>query len=310
MTEIVPDKQGELRRRERIGWREAMKTWLDATTTSKTTREAYRRTVEQMFQFLGVETPAVMTAQMLAEWRADMVAKMESGALAPATVARHISAAREFWKFAAVVGVSPVRPDVVEVALPSVKHHTVKPYEILSEAEGEQLLSWAWRERSPRDALMLEVMLRLGLRVSEVTGLSIEDLTRDDKERMLLRIRKGKGRKDRVLPVPSDLMVKVTRYVGTDREAENDQPWVFASRQGDGRLTNRRIQQIVDECVTGAGLVRDISPHSLRHTCAVRLLRKGASVVEVQKILGHASIRTTQRYLDHISLEELREVLR
>jgi site-specific recombinase XerD len=95
-----------------------------------------------------------------------------------------------------------------------------------------------------------------------------------------------------------------------DREADDDQPWIFASRQGDGKLTPRRIQQVVDECATGAGLTRDISPHSLRHTCAVRLLRKGASVVEVQKILGHASIRTTQRYLDHISLEELREVLR
>jgi site-specific recombinase XerD len=247
---------------------------------------------------------------MLAAWRAEMVGKMERGALAPATVARHVSAAREFWKFAAVVGLSGMRPDVVEVALPSVKHHTVKPYEILSEAEEEQLLTWAWRERSPRDALMLEVMLRLGLRVSEVAALSTEDLTRDDQERMILRIRKGKGRKDRVLPVPGDLMVKIVRLMRADREADDDQPWIFASRQGDGKLTPRRIQQVVDECATGAGLTRDISPHSLRHTCAVRLLRKGASVVEVQKILGHASIRTTQRYLDHISLEELREVLR
>lgn len=309
MTEMVPREEGDLRRREGVGWREAMTTWLDATTTSEATREAYRRTVEQMFDFLEVEMPTAITAQLLAAWRAEMVGKMERGALAPATVARHISAAREFWKFAAVVGLSPVRPDVVEVALPSVKHHTVKPYEILSEAEEKRLLSWARRERSPRDALMLEIMLRLGLRVSEVAGLSIEDLTRDDEERMLLRIRKGKGRKDRVLPLPSDLMVKIMRYVSADRDAEDDQPWVFISRQGDGRLTSRRIQQIVDECVIGAGLTRDISPHSLRHTCAVRLLRKGASVVEVQKILGHSSIRTTQRYLDHISLEELREVL-
>jgi site-specific recombinase XerD len=310
MTEIVPHGNGNLRRREGVGWREAMTTWLDAATTSATTREAYRRTIEQMFDFLAVDTPIVITAQMLAAWRAEMVGKMESGALAPATVARHISAAREFWKFAAVVGLSPVRPDVVEVALPSVRHHTVKPYEILSEAEEEQLLSWTWRERSPRDALMLEVMLRLGLRVGEVAGLSIEDLTRDDQEQMVLRIRKGKGRKDRVLPVPADLMVKIARYVSADREAEDHQLWIFTSRQGDGKLTSRRIQQIVDECATGAGLARDISPHSLRHTCAVRLLRKGASVVEVQKILGHASIRTTQRYLDHISLEELREVLK
>jgi site-specific recombinase XerD len=309
MTEIVLREEGQLRRPDGVGWREAMTTWLDATTTSETTREAYRRTIEQMFDFLAVDTPTAITAQMLARWRAEMVGKMESGALAPATVARHVSAAREFWKFAAVVGLSPVRPDVVEVALPSVKHHTVKPYEILSEAEEEQLLSWSWRERSPRDALMLEVMLRLGLRVSEVAGLSIEDLTRDDRERMILRIRKGKGRKDRVLPVPGDLMVKIARYASADREAEEGQPWLFTSRQGDGKLTSRRIQQIVNECVIGVGLMRDISPHSLRHTCAVRLLRKGASVVEVQKILGHASIRTTQRYLDHISLEELREVL-
>ncbi len=170
------------------------------------------------------------------------------------------------------------------------------------------------RASSLRDYTLITVMLATGLRVSEVTRIKLGDLSPDGEGGLMLRVRMGKGRKDRLLPVSAGVERAIREYIdATGRSlgsrADRD-TYLFQSRQSHGRhrrLTPRRVRQIVAGCAQAAGIAdKVISPHSLRHTTAITLLRRGADLVTVQKLLGHSSIQTTQKYLDHLKLHDLR----
>ena len=93
-------------------------------------------------------------------------------------------------------------------------------------------------------------------------------------------------------------------------EKESAQMVLFPSREGYNKpMTTARLRQLVDELSEAAGIRKALSPHSFRHTYAMALLRRGASLVAVQKLLGHASLATTQRYLDHLDIDDLKEAV-
>ncbi len=156
-----------------------------------------------------------------------------------------------------------------------------------------------------RDRAILEVIYSAGLRVSEVVGLNWADI---DESLGVLRVR-GKGRKERVVPVGGAALAAVGAYrqriPQLCRRGVKDDEAVFLNQRG-GRLTTRSVARAVDHYTAQCGLASKISPHALRHSFATHLLGAGADLRAIQELLGHSSLSTTQKYT-HVDLAQLME---
>lgn len=176
---------------------------------------------------------------------------------------------------------------------------------MLSEAERRRFLRAA---ESPREHALVSLALGAGLRVSELVNLRLGDFWQDEAGSWWVRIQMGKGRKDRLVPVHSSVMEAVKSWVKAEgrflRRKSDLETYLFSTRQS-SRMTTARAWQLVKDLARDAWIEKPISPHSLRHTMAVETLRAGAGPVIVQKLLGHASLSTTQRYVDHLEQEDL-----
>jgi integrase/recombinase XerC len=166
---------------------------------------------------------------------------------------------------------------------------------------------------APRDRALLGVLLGAGLRVSEVAAMDLDDILEDSDGEMLLHVRAGKGNKSRTVPVRSDVAGLMRTYlIETGRYMGGEGPLFLAWDPGAATRTSRRlsprsIAYIVARVTEEAAIVaKRISPHALRHTYALRALRKSGNVVAVSKLLGHSQLSTTQRYVDHLETSELR----
>jgi integrase/recombinase XerC len=308
MTELVL-RRGELAPSpisHRTGWREVVDVYL-ATLDSEGTRRAYQRHIVAAFTVLEVLTVADLTGRDLAEYR---VAVANTGA-APATQAQALAAMRSFLKWAKTIEAHALPGEVVAQMLKTPRSTVLKPYNVLSEPELGAMLRVAV---NPRDRAIVAVMLGGGLRVSEVVGLDVSDIQEDADGEAVLYVRMGKGRKDRAVPIRAEVTVYLRRYLAaTARRLGGTGPLFTAedrgaAHRGPRRLSSRAVGDLVEKYRKAAGIEdgKQISPHALRHTYALRALRAGANVVAVSKLLGHASISTTQRYVDHLAVSELR----
>ncbi len=153
-----------------------------------------------------------------------------------------------------------------------------------------------------RDKAILELLYSCGIRVGELVALNMENL---DLEEGLLKI-KGKGDKERIVPVGNRALSSIKNYLNAIRSIRKDKEALFINNKGE-RLSDRSIRRIVKKYVIKKGLSWDISPHSLRHSFATHLLEAGADIRVVQELLGHSSLSTTQKYT-HLTLNRLIEV--
>lgn len=154
-----------------------------------------------------------------------------------------------------------------------------------------------------RDLAILELLYATGIRVSELTGLDLDDL---DAERRVVRVF-GKGRKERMVPYGAPAANAIRVWIDRGRaELRSDAsgPALFLGARG-GRIDQRTVRRVVHERLAAVEGAADIGPHGLRHTAATHLLEGGADLRSVQEILGHASLGTTQIYT-HVSNERLR----
>jgi integrase/recombinase XerD len=164
-----------------------------------------------------------------------------------------------------------------------------------------------------RDRAMLEFLYAGALRVSELTNAALEDLKLESGY-MLVR---GKGDKERIVPLGKPAQDALTEYLTSGRPAlarvlkskkasaaMARSPWLFIARGG-RKLTRQRIWQMVGAASAASG--RHASPHMLRHSCATHMVENGADLRTVQTILGHSDISTTQVYT-HLALDRLRTV--
>ena len=158
--------------------------------------------------------------------------------------------------------------------------------EILTPEELQRVFSQAYRER-PRDGLIVRTLFETGLRVSELVSLQVTDV--DFTERTI-RVREGKGGKDRLVLFTEDLGQQLRLYL--DGRARG---YLFESNR-DAPFTPRRIQQIVKTVARKAGVAKPIHPHTYRHSMATFLRNQGVPLDVVQFLLGHADPRTTQLY--------------
>jgi integrase/recombinase XerD len=157
---------------------------------------------------------------------------------------------------------------------------------VLSREEVEALLGAA---HNAKHRAVLMTLYSTGLRVSEVAQLRLEDI---DSQRMLIRVRQGKGRKDRVVMLSPVLLDHLRAY----RRAQPRSPWLFPGGEPDQPLSVSAVQKVCGQAGRKAGIGKRVTPHLLRHSFATHLLESGADLRLIQTLLGHQSVRTTQLY--------------
>jgi integrase/recombinase XerD len=228
--------------------------------------------------------------------------------LSPATASRRRASVRQFYRFVLGEGWRVDDPSR-RVEAPRKGRSLPK---VLSRDEVDRLIAAAAARDGPqglRLACMVELAYASGLRISELTGLPLVALARDP----AYLIVKGKGGKERLAPLNDAARTAVKAYLEVRprflSKGDKANPWLFASRGKEGRLTPRRFAQMLDEAATGAGIdPARVSPHVLRHAFATHLLEGGADLRVVQTLLGHADIGTTQIYT-HVAGDRLAEVV-
>ena len=278
---------------------------------SEHTVAAYRRDITLLATFLVRGGTSLASAEYPQLRR--FLAQQHTLGYARASIARRVGAIHTFYRWSVstgAIGRDPSallgRPKVVN-RLPTV----LRPREAaeLVEAPIDQLgrsaadLDEVEAAVILRDRAVLELLYGSGLRVGEVAGLTLDQVTLD-RARVLVR---GKGDKEREVPMSDDAVDALERYLSAGRPmlAGDDRRTMFFNRKGkpfSGRDIRAMVEQYAGRSLPG----RRITPHSLRHSFATHLLEGGADIRTVQELLGHASVATTQRYT-HVSRTRLFE---
>ncbi len=273
---------------------------------SRNTLEAYRSDLMQFGAFLRKTGADALTARHgdLADFVSDLAAGGEDRpAVSPATLQRKVACLRSFYRH---LRRQDLITDDPTVYLRAPKQSRRLP-QVLSRDEVGRLLEAPRGTEPPalRDRALLELMYACGLRASEAIGLELGDV---DLDTGILRAR-GKGSKERLVPIGSTASRAVVAYLGRGRPklaGDRMEAALFLNHRG-GRLTRQGLYKIVQRHARTAGLDGKMSPHTLRHTFATHLLAGGCDLRSLQEMLGHADIATTQVYT-HLSAERLKDV--
>ncbi len=261
---------------------------------SPETIRAYEKDLHQFMRFFCKETPEIphpasITTLQVREFLAELTERNYK----TTTIVRKLATIRSFYKFLMKKRHITTNP-LTSIETPKVEK---KLPHFLSVEEVEKLLNAPQGDnfQSCRDRAILETLYSTGLRVSELTALNVSDL---DFSVGAIKAR-GKGRKERMVPVGSFALQAIKRYVEsraqTHKPDEKDPDALFLNRFG-ARLSSRSIRKILDKYIKVTGLSTKTSPHTLRHSFATHLLDRGANLRMVQELLGHKHLSTTQIY--------------
>jgi integrase/recombinase XerC len=213
------------------------------------------------------------------------------------SIARKISTLRSFYKYLVRERLAASNP-AKAVSTPKAE----KPLPTtLTVDEAFRLMETPSEREGLRDCAILELLYSSGLRVSELVGLNLNHL---DLDLGIVKVM-GKGRKERIVPVGTKAVESLKAFLDERRLLKGEEP-LFINSVG-GRLTARTVGRLIKKYSKHSGIYRKVSPHSLRHTFATHLLDAGADIREIQEMLGHSSLSTTQRYT-HISMGKLMEI--
>jgi integrase/recombinase XerC len=266
------------------------------------TLRAYLVDLSQYAAFLAEQQEAVVPSSPTLVRR--FVARAAAGA-GPASLGRKLSTLRSFYRFLVREGLAPGNP-ARAVASPRLPKRLPQ---VLPEEEVAALVEAPAASGEPlalRDGAFLELLYASGLRVSELTGLDVDDV---DLQQGLVRVM-GKRRKERIVPFGRSAAEALRRYLAAGRPAlaapRGGGGALFLNHRG-GRLGARSVARRLVRWVLAAGLPRHVHPHVLRHSFATHLLGNGADLRGIQELLGHASLSTTQRYT-HLDWQRLADV--
>jgi integrase/recombinase XerD len=273
---------------------------------SRNTLDAYRSDLLQLgayLQRIGVDALEAGHRD-LAGFLSELAAGSEARPpVAPATLQRKAACLRSFYRHLRRSDVLSTDP-TADLRAP---RKTQRLPKVLSRDEVARLLQ-SPRGTAPaalRDRALLELMYACGLRASEAIDLEVGDI---DLRLGVLRAR-GKGSKERLVPIGREAIAAVRSYLQRGRPALvglREERHLFVNQRGSG-LTRQGLYKIVQRHAADAGLADKMSPHTLRHTFATHLLAGGCDLRSLQEMLGHADIATTQMYT-HLSAERLKDV--
>lgn len=266
---------------------------------SENTVSAYRRDLEQFFEFCPVAANKITTHHIAAYLRI-----LSQKSYAPKSEARKLSALRTFCRFLYIEKILNANP-AQDILTP--KQHKPLP-KFLTPAEIKKLVECAFshhKKNFDRIGVMIELMFSTGLRVSELVTLKTGNINFDKAEILIM----GKGRKERLIPISREALKMLLEYEPTRLsyfKGKNPTNWLFPSQSSpDGHLTRDMFFKYLKDLAIQSGLNPDIiSPHTLRHSFATNLLNHEADLRSVQKMLGHENIATTEIYT-HITSDKL-----
>lgn len=273
------------------------------------TVENYDRYLTKFLVFAKTDNPGKITEEMVREFRlwlnrqdgTKVGSRMEP--MKRRTQNYYLIALRAFLKYMRKRGVESLNPEHIELAkVPERSLDLISPQELDRLMKAPDTAT----PRGLRDRAILELFFSTGLRISELTNLSIDDvdLTRDE-----FSVR-GKGDKIRVVFLSDNAKESIRKYLKA-RKDMSDALFIQYSKNAksakDLRLSPRAVQRMMKTCAAKAGITRKVSPHVIRHSFATDLLSNGADLRSVQALLGHANIGTTQIYT-HVTDKHLRDV--
>ena len=269
------------------------------------TKRNYLSDLRQFKEFLlknGVDKPADVDQTVIRAFLASLYRER----IKKTTVSRKVASLRAFFKFLLREGkirynpAQMVQSPKADKYLPSFLN--IDEVFSLLGVEFESNLSGL------RDKAIIEFLYSAGVRVGELTGLNVADVNFSNS---LVKVR-GKGRKERIVPVGGPALSVLGEYIssrpggGKNKDGSYAGSPLFLNRSG-SRLTSRSVRRIIDKYITLSGIGRKISPHVLRHTFATHLMDAGADLRVIQELLGHESLSTTQKYTS-VSVTRLMEV--
>ncbi len=283
--------------------------WLDAFLQyaaaechlADNTVAAYGRDLRRFFDWLAGRSVPELTIRDLADYATWLHDKQ----LAPASLARHLVSLKVFFRYLQLEGV--LQENLAEL-LGSQKlwkrvPHVLSPDQIDRLLESPRPCDPFWR----RDRAMLELLYATGCRASELSNLALPDVHFEEGYCLC----HGKGGKQRLVPLGARAVEAIRAYLEHERSAlaqriASPPPWVLLSYRG-RRLRRERIWELLKRYVQRIGAPSQVSPHTMRHSFATHLLAGGADLRQVQEMLGHASIATTQIYT-HVDPSRLKAV--
>ncbi len=257
---------------------------LELLGRSSKTVEAYVYHVRELARYCG-KSPSEVSDDEIRAW---VLHLMNVKGLSTSTINQAYSALKAFFRLV-------LRREVPRLSMRPVKRR--KPPVVLNRGETSRVL-WAIKNVQHRTALT--TIYACGLRLGEVLNLRIGDV---DSERLTLTVQNGKGGKGRVVALPQWLVPILRVYWWAERPVG----WLFPSPRHPSRPLNKTtLQRAFRAACVSVGLEKHATVHTLRHSYATHLLEDGVSVRTVQRLLGHRSLSTTQVYLHHTGLAELR----
>ncbi|KRN23178.1 site-specific recombinase XerD [Weissella confusa] len=270
---------------------------------SANTRASYQQDLRHFFTYLIEQEKSMPLANIDRFTIMAFLGELEKNGKSRNTVIHMVSTLRKFFQFATSNNWVAVDP-MTQVDPPKKAQHLPA---VLTLTEVEALLAVP-DPNTPlglRNRTMLEVMYATGLRVSELVNLRLDNLHLE----LGLIQTLGKGDKERIIPIGDVASHWLQRYLADGRPflgKQQDEQVIFLNDHGH-QLTRQGVWKLIKGWVKAAGITKDVSPHTLRHSFATHILENGADLRIVQELLGHADISTTQIYT-HISNKRLTEV--
>jgi integrase/recombinase XerD len=272
---------------------------------SDNTIAAYRNDLSQFARFLtGMDQPITSLAEVKKNDIVNYILHLKGREYTSSTVARKVAAIKSFFHFLLAEGIIKDDP-TVDLDSPKVKKRLPKA---VSHDLVNRLLAEAGKDSTPkgqRDKALLELLYATGMRVSELVLLNIDDVNLASANVRCF----GKGAKERIIPIYDRAVYALKEYLQKGRPRlmkKSDEKALFLNHRGK-RLTRQGLWLIIKRHAEEIGAGSEVTPHTLRHSFATHMLSGGAGLREVQKLLGHANISTTQVYTQ-VNSERLREV--
>jgi site-specific recombinase XerD len=261
---------------------------------AKNTVKAYIGDLKQFESFIK-ESLREVVPKDIRGWMAELRRRGCKGE----TISRKLSSLRQYYRFLLKEGEIEKDPlSFVETP----KREKTLPIFLTQEETGklfDYFSSKIYNLKGKRDYAVFSLLYYTGIRVSELTNLKFSDI-HNTENGVCLRI-KGKGNKERIIPLNRKAQDALTIWQISRPDTKHD--YIFVSKSG-GKLYPRYVQRILKRVTKELGIKKQITPHKLRHTFATHLLHRGEDLINIQTLLGHSSLSTTQIYA-HTTVERL-----
>lgn len=273
---------------------------------SNNTIAAYRNDIQQFSTFCAGRRNGSGWGDINRAVILEYMRELQENRYAEATVARKVAAVKSFFGFLTAEGKIPQDP-TESLSSPRVGKTLPKP---LTPQQVDELLEQPLRRRTPeakRDKAMLELLYATGMRVTELVSLNLESISVQADGAHVRCM--GKGSKERTIPIHEHAAEALAIYLNEARcimVRHRGERALFVNRRGE-RLTRQGFWLILKGYAKAAGIQAHVTPHTLRHSFATHMLKGGAPLRNVQELLGHANITTTQVYTQ-LTNEHVREV--